>query len=274
MSVVGMQDYWVAGARFYFVRDDDTNGALIDLGTVQSAAPTIEASKLELKDGDGGVRRTVDEVVTEINESYEVTCNNFNPTNLALAFMSNEPAEFTQAATPLTDVSHTAVIGLGKYVKLKDASGNFLYNITSIVVKNSGGTVTYTEGKAYDWISKDRGIIEILEAGDISDGDTILITITPAAISGKRLIKPQTSGGAIKGTGLLIFGRNNNAQQTVREAAMSITPSNTNIQSEDFSDFAITAKVLGDITDTVTPAGRMLQFKGDLPSMSTDGSAE
>ena len=268
MSVVGWQDYWVTGARFYFVRDDDTNEALIDLGTVQSATPSIETSKLELKDGDGGVRKTVDEVVTEINESYEITCNNFNPTNLALAFLADEPEAFTQTADAIENVAHTAVIGLGKFVKLKDASGNFLYNITSIVVKDATEVTTYVEDTDYKWISKDRGIIEILAAGSIDDGDVLHITITPVALSGNRLIKPQTSGGAIKGTGVLIFGRNNNAEQTVREVLMSITPNTTNLQSEDFSDFVLTANVLGDITDTTTPAGRMLQFKGDLPSMS------
>ncbi len=265
MGRVGFQEFWITGARLYFTRNSDANAALLDLGVIQSCTPTIESTKLELKDGDGGIRRTVDEVVTDINESYEIVCSNFNMENLALAFMSNAPEELAQTTDKLTAVVHKAVVGPGKYVKLKDANGVYLYNITAAVVKDSDGTTTYVEDTDWKWLSKARGIIQILSTGSIKDGDSITIDITPAAISGKRLLKPQTSSGAIKGKALIVFGRENNTAQTMREAEVSLTPSATSLSSEDYSSFTLTAKVLSDITSVNEPAGRMLQPIGTLP---------
>ncbi len=100
MSVVGHQDYWTAGSRFYYKKDNDgsTEFPWVDLGTILSANPTSEISKLTLKDGDGGRLTTVDESVTEIAESYDITCNNLNLRNLSLLFLGSEPASFTQSA--------------------------------------------------------------------------------------------------------------------------------------------------------------------------------
>lgn len=272
MSVSGYQEFWVVGSRFYFQNDTDTNNTLLDLGVVKTVSPTLETEKIELEDADGGIRRTVAEAITKMSETYDLVCNNFNLDNLALLFMadSNSPQDFDQAVTEVQNVAHIAVIGPGKFVKIKDASSNWLYSITSAIVKSGNPSTTttsapYVEDTDWEWVSKDRGIIKILSTGSITDGETIYIDITPSLISGRRLVYPQT-GSIINGKAMLVWSRNNNAEQTVREADVTISTNAANFQVEDYSDLTLSAKVVSDVTETTAPAGRLLQYKGTLPA--------
>ncbi|GAG09742.1 unnamed protein product, partial [marine sediment metagenome] len=260
MTVSGFQEFWVVGSRFYFQNEKVLDKALLDLGTIQVVSPTIEAEKIELEDSDGGVRKVVDEAVSKISESYDIVCHNFNVDNLALLFLANtsSPAEFTQTIDEIQNVPHTAVIGPGQFVKLTNLAGVWLYSITSIIVKSTNPATTTTaiplvENTDWKWISKDRGVIEIISGGAISDGDTIYIDIIPVAVTGIRMVYPQT-GSIIKGRAMLVWGRNNNTEQTVREAIVTISPSSANFQIEDYSEFTLQAKIVSDITEVTAPA--------------------
>ena len=269
-GVVGQQEYWIVGSRFYFQKDDDTYyKALFDLGTIKVVSPSVQTTSVDLVDSDGGSQKVVDSTLIKATESYDITCNNHTLDNLALLFMSAEPDNFTQAATVLTNVAHKAVIGAGKMIKLHDASGNWLYSVASIVVKNGAATVTYTENTDWKWINKDRAVIQVLAGGSIGHGQDLAITITPVAVTGRRLIRPQTNAKAIRGRAMLVWSRNANAEQTVREFDCSISPTAAAFNDADYSSFTLQAKVLSDITDTTYPAGLLLQFVGTLPTPAT-----
>jgi hypothetical protein len=265
MAVIGAQDFWIAGSRVFFQNTADANGGLLDLGTVKTVNPQFETTTVQLKDGDGGVNRLVDEVLTDITEKYEITTNNFALDNLALFMLANAPEAFTQATTALTDVVHIAVKGPGRMVKLRNASGDWLYSINTVVVKDTTAATTYVENTDWKWVSKDRGIIQILPGSAIVEGASLKITITPNAISGKRLVYPQ-SGKVIKGKILIVWGRGGNAEQTMREATVSLTPSSSSIQIDNYSEMTFTASILSDITQTTAPAGKLLQATGALPT--------
>lgn len=162
------------------------------------------------------------------------------------------------------------------------ASSSFGGGVTSVVVEetitvedtsltgtttvvSSGGTV-YTPGTDYDILSDERGLVRILSGGAISTGNVKIAGAT-LAMSGKRVIKPQALQGVRQGTGYLVFGRGNNADQSVRECTISITPNSANITADDFSSMTLTVKVLNEITSD-DPAGRMLEFLGDVPDAS------
>lgn len=343
MSKVGFQDFWVSGARFYFKRDDvdSVKQPLIDFGVIQSASPSSSFESIKLFDADGGIKRKVDEVVTSVDEAYDITCNNFNMDNLALAFLSTAPEAFTQSATTYT-VDHYA--HAGRLLKITDSAGTALFSLsavagcytgtvntrtisgivastktitvssavtmnagdkiivsptglanvnnastytvtanvvaaTAIVVDESfaadetaitgsliyknGGTVYPKSTSGFEIVSLDRGIIRT--NSPIADGSLTVVFAT-AALSGKRLLKPQAIKGAITGTGWLVYGRQGNADQTVREARLSLTPSSVSITADDFSNFVITASVLSNVDDSA--AGRLIAFKGTLPSSS------
>lgn len=112
-------------------------------------------------------------------------------------------------------------------------------------------------------VSVDRGLAKLITGGGVTSGDyTVVYSI--AALSGNRQLKPQTANGTITGSMILVYSRQNNADQTVREMNVSVTPASSNVQDADFSNFVLSFKVLNDLTST-EPAGRMIQFVGSLP---------
>lgn len=359
MAAVGFQDFWVVGARLYFKRNAiaGVTQPLTDLGVITQCTPSLSPTKIELKDTDGGIKRLVDERVTEIIESYDITCDNFNNDNLSLILLGTAPTAFTQSPTHKrvttychagrlvkvvdSDAAATPLYSLGAIAGLMSAqvsagvltvgvlttivkstktltistgaasdfpaaskiivAGTGLTNIanaqTYTVVSASGaGPVNivvsedpaanetaitgeliykkvsdtgaiYAQGTDWEVVNTDRGLIRIKESGTIVADGNLVIVFSTAAISGKRLVLPQAAAGEIKGTAYLYLGRGNNAEQTVRECNVSITPSSVNFSIDDYSNFVISVKVISDPTST-TPAGRLLGFKGTLPSAS------
>lgn len=266
-GLVGQQDLWITGSRFLVIRDDDTNGALLDLGTVQTASPTQQIETVELLDGDGGALQRIDQAVVRATESYEIVHHNFAPDNLALLFLSNPPAAYTQpSGATIASVSHKAVVGAGKYVKIKDNDGQFVYNLATITVKDNTEVTTYVAGTDYEVSSLARGFIQILSGGSINDGDTLKITYTLNASSGKVLINPLSSAQAIKCHGFLIWGRNSNSRQSVREFDCQISPAAANFQVQEYSQYTLRVDITSDILNVTAPAGRLLQFLGTPPT--------
>ncbi len=142
-------------------------------------------------------------------------------------------------------------------------TGDLVYAATA----DTGTIFEQSEGGVdVDWdiYSNDRGIVKVPLGSTITPGD-VTILYTPVALVGDRLILPQTVQGNIQGTGFIIWGRNNNADQTVREATITLTPSASNISAEDFSNFVLQGKVISDVLLS-QPAGRLLQYKGTPPS--------
>lgn len=363
MGAVGFQDYWVVGGRLYVQRDDvaGVEQPFIDFGTMKTVTPNFEIEKIELEDSDGGTKNTVDEKVTKLTETYDVTCANFNSDNLSTLFLADAASAFTQTAVEqiLSQYAH-----VGRLVKIKDSSGDNVYALDQITgvfsanpvdgaafttaalvsvtaatktivvtgdvtsdlgdgdsfvlldtgedLNNKKNARTYTvngtpvfsspnttivvdqtpvadetttnaeiiyvaagdTGTLYeqdvDWdiVSLDRGILRMIDGGAFSvDGNLFFVTQT-TAISGNRLVLPQTSGGEVKGQATLILGRDGNENQTAREFRVSITPSSVNFTVDDFSDFVLTVTVLQDASNEMEPAGRLLHFKGTLPNKS------
>lgn len=131
MGAVGFQDFWVAGTRVVFKRDDAgaTKYPWLDLGLIKQAQPAFAVEKIQLEDPDGGVKKIVDEKVTKNDETYDLTIANFNPDNLALAFYANPPSTFTQTVDTLKTV--TTYVFPESLIKLvdSDAAGTLLYGI-------------------------------------------------------------------------------------------------------------------------------------------------
>ena len=274
MALVGMQDVWVTGSRFYFDRDDTTNNYLLDLGTVDTANPSMEVSKIELKDGDGGRLVTINSEVTEINESYELTVKNFNTEALATLFLASEPSALNQSPSAGAIDPMTVSLHPGHVAKITTSSEG-VYGISAATFLKSGAS-TLTEDSDFKWISKDRGIIKFLAGGSqsLADGDTIntsAITMDSGihTSSNRRMIYPQQAGGAITGRAYLFYSRRNNAEQSVREFKCSLAPASASFSIDDYSSFSLTASVLSDLTQTNDIAGIMASIKGDEPSVTS-----
>lgn len=286
MALSGAQDFWRAGAHVYFQRAavSGTEQKFFDLGVVQSATPSIENTEVELFDPRSGVLQRVANEVSQIDETYEIECNNFNLDNISILFSASAPETFSQAATQVTDAVHAQPTP-GALIKIrtkpvtatdiatKDNSSP-IYLLTSIdTVKSADGMTTYTVDDDYEVVSLARGIIRTIVGGSggIESETELQITYTPTAVSSsKRLIKPQTAS-AVLGEFWCFYTRDGvgaNTRQTVRYAPnASMIPTGADIQVEEFSSMTFEASILSDILET-EPAGTLLQFIGDLPSIS------
>ena len=267
MGVTGFQDFWIAGSRMYFKRDPvlTVDQPLFDLGVLQQATPALEVTEVELKDADCGLRRTVAKQVTDMTETFSVECSNFNPENLSLLLMATPAEAFTQSATPQTDVTQDPA-HLGYLLKIKDAAGDPVYNLTSFdALKDPTAVTTYVLDTDYEIVSLERGLIRIIGV-TIPEGELVKASFTPVALTGKRMVKPQTTNN-IEGELFLFYSREGCAEQSVRHARCSITPSAAGISSEDFSSMTFNVTILADATADV-PAGEMLYFEGTVPDAS------
>ena len=268
MGLSGFQDFWVAGSRVYFKRDDvgGVDQPLMDFGTIQNATPALEVTEVELRDADCGLSKVVAKQVTEMTESYATECSNFNTEMLALLLMADPAEDFTQSATPVVDAVQDPAHE-GYLLKIRDAAGDPIYNLASIeFVKDNTGVITYVLDTDYNIVDLARGIIRVIEGGSIIEDDLLKISFTPVALSGKRMVKPQSQNN-IEGEIFVFYSRDGCSEQNVRHARVSITPASSNITPDDFSSNTFTITVLSDVT-AADPAGEMLYFIGAEPDLS------
>jgi len=210
-GIVGFQDLWVAGSRFYFQRDTagSTTSPLLDLGTVNTISPTIEPNVLQLKDGDGGRLNLIDEGFSDINENYDVVIKNLNQENLQFLFLADPPSALTGPTTLKRQKYH---IGPGQLMKLLDDTGKGLYAIDEGAAyktgsANKGFLGTYSHATLasanygsqvsrltqfngtnsaiadYEIVSRERGLVRFFTNGGLADPGVLYVGLGASAAS-------------------------------------------------------------------------------------------
>lgn len=137
----------------------------------------------------------------------------------------------------------------------------------------AGGTMVpqaFTKDTDWEDVNLERGLIRIIKGGAIAADQTVTVVVLPNAITdadGLRLVKPQSQEGQIEGQVMIVYGRECNARQSVREAKAQISPSASNITPDEFSTMTLQITVLTD--ETADPQeGRLLNWLGDTPALS------
>ena len=120
-----------------------------------------------------------------------------------------------------------------------------------------------------DWevVDLERGIIRMVDGGNLTADSDIHVCITPVALTGARRLLPLTLTGQLRGKAIVVWGRNRNSQQSARVCEVSVTPGTPNFQVEDYSTITLNFTVVADISAD-EPAGRLDYFLGDLPNLS------
>lgn len=186
-GIVGNQDLWIVGSRFYFEQGTRGSGKMIDLGTVDVISPQLTTNIAELKDGDKGILRLLDQSITQIDEVYNITIKNFNLTNLNTLFLGGGWTGSSTAVTGSTSALDTLKLSLedvnniGGTINtgeaITGAGGLYLFQLTSSgePIRNYSGTgtitiggITQTENTNWKWYDKSRGIIQVLTLADSS----------------------------------------------------------------------------------------------------------
>jgi hypothetical protein len=190
MAIAGYQEFWLAGSRFFFLRDPILGVAqpMVNLGVVNPISPTTESTLVELFDSDGGVNTRVASDITAFSEDYEITCSNLSPSNLALVFRGDQPETWSQAEA-IKRVTHA--LHTGHIAKLKDTDGTFLYSVNRIVGVSSvvaAGVLSTTAVSGV--VSSTRTISigdDLATANKVVAGSKIILT-------GTGLVDPTIAG--------------------------------------------------------------------------------
>lgn len=350
MSNKGSQSFWITGSRLYVQRDpvDAVIQPMLDLGRINVANPTISPTKLELKDSDGGRLRVIDAAVSEIAESYDITCSNLSDTNLAFLFLAEAPSSFVQSGNEVVAGVHWGIPG--NLIKIKDSTGVNIYDCAAIagvytgtvtivvdvitainaatktitvssdlttpldpgdkfiivatglanplnagtytiasmttttitvnetfvanesgvlvdLIHENAGTI-YQNGVDWEVHHLSRGIVRMIETGAFVAAANLNIVYKPNAISGNRKILPLSlKDTSVRASALLIWSRDDNAQQTVREFSVTITPGSASFSDTDYSTMVLNISAISDLT-AANPSGQIIHFKGTLPTIS------
>jgi len=279
-GIVGTQDLWVVGSRFFFKPDNLVSGVtvsdrIIDLGTINTVNPSVEPTKVDLRDAGSGFAKIIDSTLTDVAESYEITTKNFSRDNLSYLFVSANAKELIEETdtSPQMLISNVAASALpvGTLVKFYNNTGTNntnqpVYNITGV----SGASQTGFNSGSISFVVHDaaRGILRVFD-NQLNGAGSITISLSSTdpdpVTNNRRVLTPQTGSlSRLTGRGFIFYSRNNFEYQTVREFKTQITPTSANFQTEDYSDFTLTAKALYEPTNTTAPFGRLVAFAGSV----------
>lgn len=111
-----------------------------------------------------------------ITHMYTATATEKTPELIELVMLASSAGSSSQTSATAQAASFTA--------NLRAALMLNAFNVTNVVVKNAGNTITYTAGTDYD-LDSGNGYIEIIKGGAITPGSTINVTYDRPALTRK-----------------------------------------------------------------------------------------
>ena len=172
------------------------NGGLsfIDLGSCPDFEVSMKVDELEHKNYRSGAAKTDFKIVTGQSASGKCTIETFSSENLNMFLMGNGAANSSQASGNITDQELT--------VSAMNASHDLgKLNISALVVKNAGETVTYEFGTDYE-VDLRAGLIKPIGSTILKD-DVLNLAYTCALTTIQKVAsgKSTTMNAEIKFVG-------------------------------------------------------------------------
>jgi len=169
-------DYTIGKGKLLF-KPDGSNG-FRDLGNCPDFKITVDTETIDHFSSRSGLQTKDMEIVKKQTAVGSFTLDEPVIENLQLFVMSGSPSDISQSAGSTTDQAvngyHDLWIDLGKK------------QISSVVVTDSGGTTTYTEGTDYE-VDTANGLLKVLSGGSITDGQALLVDYSYAAVTIKKV---------------------------------------------------------------------------------------
>jgi hypothetical protein len=126
-----------------------------------------------------------------------ISCEDVSPENLALFFLGSSDVLTQASATGKTEVFTDVQVGRRYFIGVTDTNPTGYRNLTTPVLTKSPSTVLVA-GTDYT-IDVQRGFIDLIEGGAVSDGDDLSLAFGVAAASRKQIISgAQSAAGAFK----------------------------------------------------------------------------
>jgi hypothetical protein len=199
-------------------------------------------------------------------QRYEIETADFSPQALALSIGASNVQAFSQGSTPLVNVPLLSN-GPDSVIVLTDANDNPLFNVQSIQsVTSSNGLTTYATPGDYlvDPAALQAGLLEIPPGSSIPANVNILVSMTPAAISGQRLLQAQQTSD-VRFRVRIVWVSDKGAQLQVHGPMdAAILPKSQSRDAADYSGQKFDLYVLDD--GSGTPAGQLILPIGAMPA--------
>ena len=245
-------DSFLGSGDLYIDRLSDagvSQGAKIAGATTKFALNT----ESELKEQTGKGRDNYGQVIASATipgkTNIGLTINQLDAENMALAFLG-DVAPLTQAEQTGLAVTITAIAD--RYVEMG------VEQISNVVVKDETDAETYALGVDYE-LNTRLGMIKVLPAGSIGDGDVLHVTLNAAAVSANKV---TGSTSPIIRCKLVLDGKNyvngKNCKVTVFEARLK---PNTEVDflSDDFLPLELEG--LCEIPDGMTTSFEVVYYE-------------
>lgn len=169
------------GAGDVYIAPIDSTGArlkMVDIGNTTKLAikpaSDIKEQKSKKRDSYGQVLETA---ALQQPAELSVTLETVNRDGLRYAFMGTDAAYAQTSATVVDEVTTAVLDGWVKIAKEE---------ISSFVLKNSGGTTTYVLGTDYD-LNTRLGMYRAKTGGGITDAQSLKASYTAAAFTGAAI---------------------------------------------------------------------------------------
>lgn len=157
--------------------DSDGNkiGGFISVGEAEQLSISTSVETQKYYENRSGLKKLAQRWRTQIDTSFMMDIKSFNAVNLVTVLQGSDSGSVTGTTVTSEDLVTTSPnIDATYYVAYP--------GITSVAVKNVGGTVTYTPDTDYIVDSRNGGI-KIISNSNITAGDTLEIDYTHVGVS-------------------------------------------------------------------------------------------
>lgn len=239
------ENYLIGGARIFF------NGGLgfRDIGNIPSVSLTRTIKELEHFTAVSGKRLLDKRLVTEASLGIKFKMDEFNSENLNALFLGDGAADASYTSGSVVDEVVT-----GYKDRYFFTAKN---NISTVVLTNSAGTVTYVLNTDYTIDDAVVGAIKVLTAGAITDGQSLKIDYAYAAGTRKKIKAGKTF--TVEGKARLVFKTLNGSplEWVVNNCVLKVE-GDTGLTSENWADSDFTLEILADTVVPTEPYGYIM----------------
>ena len=183
----------VLGAGRIYFELENSSGVLAGgeryIAETPGFSVTVTPEVLEDWSSDGKIAEKLLDITTQVNRGGTLSVKDVDIANLAL-FVAGATTTVSQSNTPVVDEVVTGYkdrwIQLG--ASLSNPSG--VRNVSSVVITNSGASVTYVANTDYE-LDAVMGRFRPITAGAITDAQSLKVDYTPATETRDRITTDQ-----------------------------------------------------------------------------------
>jgi hypothetical protein len=231
---------YFSGQGPVYIAERDANGRpkglefLGDLSSVDLTPSVDKETVTETVTGSSGIGA---QFIKKVEYQFSMQMRSIKPTHLAIALQAGNTAKTAGTVTDEPQIGYK-----GKFIVLKHTK------VSSVVVTNAAGSTTYAAGTDYI-VDPDKGMIEVIAAGAITDAQDLLVDYSYAA-------QHHISAAPANKKYYLVFAGINRADDSKQTRCeiyqINLSPSSLAMIQEKTAEMPITGTV---ILDTLRPAG-------------------